>query len=112
MTDGCAGGSSGAAVCRAGDVMAWERGRREGGPRARRPLTCHHWTAGIPCLLYGPGVIRGGADEDDARVLVSEMVAATHVIAVTTLDVCQRAPFEHALSTPPADRFRAAAPRA
>jgi acetylornithine deacetylase len=54
--------------------------------------TCHLWKAGIPCLLYGPGVIRGSADADDACVLVSEMVKATRVLAVTALDVCQRAP--------------------
>ena len=54
--------------------------------------TCHLWKAGIPCLLYGPGVIRGGADEDDACVLVSEMAQVTRVLAVTALDVCQRAP--------------------
>src|SRR5262249_39323077 len=56
--------------------------------------TCHLWNAGIPCLLYGPGVIRGGADEDDACVLVSEMVTVTRVLAVTALDVCRRAPSE------------------
>src|SRR5215813_6873354 len=59
--------------------------------------TCHLWNAGIPCLLYGPGVIRGGADEDDACVLVSEMVTVTRVLAVTALDVCRRAPSELAL---------------
>ena len=49
--------------------------------------------------------------DKNACVLVSEMVVtATRVIAVTALDVCQRT--ELALSTPPADRFRAAAPRA
>ena len=52
--------------------------------------TCHLWKAGIPCLLYGPGVIRGSEDEDDACVLVSEMVKVTRVLAVTALDVCQR----------------------
>ena len=31
-------GSSGDAACGAGGVMAWERGRREGGARARRAL--------------------------------------------------------------------------
>src|SRR5215471_17015860 len=30
--------------------------------------TCHLWKAGIPCLLYGPGVIRGSDDADDACV--------------------------------------------
>ena len=34
----CAYGSSGAAGCGVGGVMAWERGRREGGARARRAL--------------------------------------------------------------------------
>jgi acetylornithine deacetylase len=56
--------------------------------------TCHLWKAGIPCLLYGPGVIRGSADEDDACVLVSEMVTVSRVLAATALDVCQRAPAE------------------
>jgi acetylornithine deacetylase len=60
--------------------------------------TCHLWKAGIPCLLYGPGVIRGGAEEDDACVLVSEMVTVTRVLAVTALDVCQREPAELAIA--------------
>ena len=34
----CACGSSGDAACGAGGVMAWERGRREGGARARKAL--------------------------------------------------------------------------
>ena len=34
----CACGSSGDAACGAGGVMAWERGRREGGARVRRAL--------------------------------------------------------------------------
>jgi acetylornithine deacetylase len=59
--------------------------------------TCHLWKAGIPCLLYGPATIRGSADEDDACVLVSEMVKATRVLAVTALDVCQRGPAEIAI---------------
>src|SRR5205823_3777594 len=59
--------------------------------------TCHLWKAGIPCLLYGPATIRGNADEDDACVLVSEMVKVTQVLAVTALDVCQRAPEELAM---------------
>jgi len=62
--------------------------------------TCHLWKAGIPCLLYGPGVIRGGADEDDACVLVSEMVKVTRVLAVTALDVCRREPAELATRRP------------
>jgi acetylornithine deacetylase len=56
--------------------------------------TCHLWKAGIPCLLYGPGVIRGSKDEDDACVIVSEMERVTRVLAVTALDVCQRPPAE------------------
>jgi acetylornithine deacetylase len=56
--------------------------------------TCHLWKAGIPCLLYGPGVIRGSKDEDDACVIVSEMERVTRVLAVTALDVCQRTPAE------------------
>ena len=54
--------------------------------------TCHLWKAGIPCLLYGPSTIRGGADYDDACVIVSEMVRVTQVLAVTALDVCNREP--------------------
>ena len=60
--------------------------------------TCHLWKAGIPCLLYGPVTIRGNAEEDDACVLVSEMVKVTRVLAVTALDVCRRAPEELALA--------------
>jgi len=59
--------------------------------------TCHLWKAGIPCLLYGPGTIRGDANEDDACVLVSEMDKVTRVLAVTALDVCRRRPSELAL---------------
>jgi acetylornithine deacetylase len=66
--------------------------------------TCHLWKAGIPCLLYGPGVIRGSADEDDACVLVSEMETVTRVLAVTALDVCGRTPAELAIA--PARRSR------
>ena len=54
--------------------------------------TCHLWGAGIPCLLYGPGVERGGPDGDDSCVLVSEMLKVTQVLAVTALDVCNREP--------------------
>ena len=54
--------------------------------------TCHLWKAGIPCLLYGPGVIRGGPEGDDSCVLVSEMVKVTQVLALTALDVCNREP--------------------
>jgi acetylornithine deacetylase len=59
--------------------------------------TCHLWKAGIPCLLYGPATVRGSADEDDACVLVSEMEMVTRVLAVTAVDVCQRAPAELAV---------------
>lgn len=61
--------------------------------------TCHLWKAGIPCLLYGPGVIRGSEDEDDACVLVSEMVTVTRVLALTALDVCRREPAELATAS-------------
>lgn len=54
--------------------------------------TCHLWKVGIPCLLYGPATIRGGADYDDACVIVSEMVRVTQVTALTALDVCNREP--------------------
>jgi acetylornithine deacetylase len=50
--------------------------------------TCHLWKAGIPCLIYGPGVMRGGREEDDACVIISEMVGCTKVLALTALDVC------------------------
>ncbi len=50
--------------------------------------TCHLWNAGIPCLIYGPGVFRGGPDEDDAYAIISEMVLCTKVLALTALDVC------------------------
>jgi acetylornithine deacetylase len=66
--------------------------------------TCHLWKAGIPCLLYGPGVIRGNENEDDACVLVSEMETVARVLAVTALDVCQRKPTE--LATVPSRRDR------
>jgi acetylornithine deacetylase len=61
--------------------------------------TCHLWKAGIPCLLYGPATIRGSADEDDACVLVSEMVKVTRVLAATAVDVCQRKPADLAVYT-------------
>ena len=50
--------------------------------------TFHLWNAGIPCLIYGPGVVRGGPDEDDAYAIISEMVQCTKVLALTALDVC------------------------
>src|SRR5256886_7411346 len=61
------------------------------------PYTTLFRSAGIPCLLYGPGVIRGGENEDDACVLVSEMEKVTRVLAVTALDVCQREPADLAI---------------
>ena len=63
--------------------------------------TCHLWKAGIPCLLYGPGDIRGGETEDDACVLVGEMVKVTRVLAMTALDVCRRDPAELAVCPRP-----------
>jgi acetylornithine deacetylase len=66
--------------------------------------TCHLWKAGIPCLLYGPATIRGNADEDDACVLVGEMVKVTQVLAVTALDVCQRDPRDWVTPSVPANR--------
>jgi acetylornithine deacetylase len=63
--------------------------------------TCHLWKAGIPCLLYGPGVERGGPDGDDSCVLVSEMVTVTRVLALTALDVCDREPGALALGPLP-----------
>jgi hypothetical protein len=48
---------------------------------------------------YGPGVIRGSAEEDDACVLVSEMLTVTRVLALTALDVCQRGPAELAIAS-------------
>ena len=52
--------------------------------------TCHLWNAGIPCLIYGPGVVRGSADEDDSCVIISEMIQCARVLAVTALDVCNQ----------------------
>ena len=54
--------------------------------------TCHLWDAGIPCVLYGPRTVRGGADEDDSYVVISEMVQCTRVYALTALDVCNLEP--------------------
>ena len=54
--------------------------------------TCHLWNAGIPCLLYGPAVIRGSGGKDDSCVIISEMVQCTKVLALTALDVCQSEP--------------------
>lgn len=51
--------------------------------------TCHLWNAGIPCLLYGPAVVRGGGGEDDSCVIISEMVQCTKVLALTALDICK-----------------------
>ena len=39
-------------------------------------------------MIYGPGVIRGGPDEDDGCVIISEMVACAKVLALTALEVC------------------------
>lgn len=50
--------------------------------------TCHLWNAGIPCLIYGPGVVRGNEEEDDSYAIISEMVACAKVLAVTAIDVC------------------------
>ncbi|MCH8311188.1 MAG: M20/M25/M40 family metallo-hydrolase [Chloroflexi bacterium] len=50
--------------------------------------TCHLWSAGIPCLIYGPGAVRGNEHEDDSYALISEMVACTKVLAATALEVC------------------------
>ena len=52
--------------------------------------TCHLWNAGIPCLIYGPGVVRGSADEDDSCAIISEMIQCARVLAVTALDVCNQ----------------------
>ncbi|MCH7605508.1 MAG: peptidase dimerization domain-containing protein, partial [Chloroflexi bacterium] len=54
--------------------------------------TCHLWNAGIPCLLYGPAVVRGGKDEDDSCVIISEMVQCTKVLALTAVEVCNQGP--------------------
>jgi acetylornithine deacetylase len=50
--------------------------------------TCHLWNAGIPCLLYGPAVVRGSEGEDESCVIISEMVQCAKVLALTALDVC------------------------
>jgi len=49
--------------------------------------TCHLWNAGIPCLLYGPGVGRD-KDSDDSYAFISEMVQCAKVLALTALEVC------------------------
>ncbi len=51
--------------------------------------TCHLWNAGIPCLLYGPAVVRGNGGQDDSCVIISEMVQCTKLLALTALDVCK-----------------------
>ena len=53
--------------------------------------TCHLWNAGVPCLIYGPGTVRGGPDEDDCYAHISEMVQATKVYALTALEHCDAA---------------------
>ena len=50
--------------------------------------TCHLWNAGIPCLIYGPGVVRGNEEEDDSYAIISEMVDCAKVLAATAIDVC------------------------
>ncbi|MDP6513140.1 MAG: M20/M25/M40 family metallo-hydrolase [SAR202 cluster bacterium] len=50
--------------------------------------TCHLWNAGIPCLIYGPGAVRGNEDEDDSYAIISEMVDCAKVLAATALEVC------------------------
>ena len=49
--------------------------------------TCHIWNAGVPCLIYGPGV---GQDDgaDDSYAVISEMVQCARVLALTALEVC------------------------
>ena len=54
--------------------------------------TCHLWNAGIPCLLYGPAVVRGGKDEDDSCVIISEMLQCAKVLALTAVEVCNQEP--------------------
>jgi acetylornithine deacetylase len=49
---------------------------------------CHLWRAGIPCVLYGPAGLEGSADEPDNCIIISEMVLATKVLALTALEVC------------------------
>ncbi len=51
--------------------------------------TCHLWNAGIPCLLYGPAVLRGSGGHDDSCVIISEMVQCTKGLALTALHVCK-----------------------
>ena len=50
--------------------------------------TCHLWSAGVPCLLYGPG---GGSESDtipDEYTRISDMEQVAKVLALTALDVC------------------------
>ena len=50
--------------------------------------TCHLWNAGVPCLIYGPGVGQYEDGCDDGYVKVSEMITCTKVLARTALEVC------------------------
>ena len=50
--------------------------------------TCHLWKAGVPCLIYGPGVGQYEDGCDDGYVKVSEMITCTKVLARTALEVC------------------------
>jgi acetylornithine deacetylase len=52
---------------------------------------CHLWKAGIPCVLYGPAGLEGTAEAPDNCILISEMVLATKVLALTAMDVCNLA---------------------
>jgi hypothetical protein len=66
------------------------------GPPPVAGLPRHQWLPAprIPCLPYRPGVIRGRKDENDVRVLVSEMMKVTCRLTVTPLNVCRREPAE------------------
>jgi acetylornithine deacetylase len=50
--------------------------------------TCHLMTAGIPCLLYGPGGYLNFPESPDQYASISEMELAAKVMALTALDVC------------------------
>ena len=44
--------------------------------------TCHLWDAGIPCLIYRPGAVRGNEHADDRPAILSDMVTCTTVPVV------------------------------
>ena len=46
---------------------------------------------GIEVVLYGPAGLEGTAEAPDNCILISEMVLAAKVLALTAMDVCNLA---------------------